>query len=186
MTARRATALALVLLVGGCAFFRRPERRFYSLEVIAPRSAVAALSGLPIGIDGLELPPQNVRREIVARQADGQLDVRGTELWAGPIEAMMIHTLAFNLAGRMPEGMVVLPGQVRPQGAMRSLNLVFEELSAGPDNVVVADVRWTVEGTTRRERLTLPLTSLGSAQIASGISQLLATLADRIVAGLSA
>ena len=192
MTLRRMTAFLVLLLFAGCTFFRRPERHFYSLEVIPPQTTAAAITGLPIGIDALELPPQTVRREIAVRQSDGQLDVRGTELWAGPIEPMILHTLAFDLARRLPEGMVVLPGQVRPVGAMRSLNLVFEEFGAGPANVVVVDVRWTLRtapataAPVHHERIEVPVDSLQSGQVAAGISRALAALADRIVSTLAA
>jgi hypothetical protein len=54
----------------------------------------------------------------------------------------------------------------------------------------VLDAQWTLRtpgapDLTRRERIAEPLGSLDSAEIAAGSSRALATLADRIVAGIA-
>jgi uncharacterized lipoprotein YmbA len=188
MTIRRATPLLLALLIGACGFLKPQQKQFYSLETIPGASAVAAVAGSPVGVGSIELPPGIDRREIVVRERDQRLDVRGRELWAGPLEAMILHTLAFDLAQRLPEGMVVLPGQARPAGAIRSIYVVMERFEAGPENLLVLDTRWSVGPTTpasaRHQRIEVPLASLESGEIASGMSRALGMLADRIAAGL--
>ena len=186
---RRAGVLLLCFLTAGCGFFSRTKNQYYSLETIAPAAGPAAVGGSPIGVDGVELPPGFDRRGIVARGAGHRVEIRGSHLWASPLEEMVIHTLAFDLAERMPQGMVVLPAQAKPSGPMRSLYVTFEDLAPGPDRVFVLDARWTLTttGATQlagRERITIDLSSLDSAQIAAGMSQALAALADRIVAGI--
>lgn len=181
---RRTSVILLAAVFAGCGFFSRKPNQFYSLDTIPPPAGVAAASGAPIGVDGIELPPGIDRREIVARGADHQLEMRGTHQWASPLEDMVMHTLAFNLANRLPEGTVVLPGQARPAGSMRSLTVVFEDLAPGPDRVFVLDARWTLGELTRHERITVETASLESADIAAAMSRALATLADRIVAAL--
>jgi uncharacterized lipoprotein YmbA len=189
---QRVLALAVVttLFVTGCGLFSRSKSRFYTLERIPPAGAVAQASGLPVGIDSLEMPPGFDRRDILVRKPDLQLDVRGTEQWSASLEPMVLHTLAFDLASRLPEGMVILPGQVRPAGAMRGIDVVVEELSAGPENVATLNARLVLrEGRAERtwhERITIDLTSLDSAQVAAGYSRAVATLADRIAARLGA
>ncbi|MEO8379854.1 MAG: PqiC family protein [Acidobacteriota bacterium] len=187
MIQRRTLAILLVVLTTGCGFLKRPPNQFYSLEIIAPQGAVASVTGLPIGIDGIELPPGLDRRGIVLRGANHQLEVRGTHQWASPLEDMVLHTLAFDLADRIPLGMMVLPGQSKPSGAMRSLSIVFEDLAPGPDGVFVLDARWTLTAAgapalTGHERITTPLASTESASVVSAMSATLATLAERIVA----
>jgi uncharacterized lipoprotein YmbA len=183
-------SLLLALLMTGCGGFLRPSKsELYSLDVVAPAGPGSVTGGTPIGIDGVELPPGIDRREIVVRGANLELEARGREQWAAPLEAMVMHTLAFDLARRLPTGMVVLPGQAKPAGAMRSLFVVFEDLAAGSDNVFVLDAQWTLvtpgaPGRTGRERITVQLSSLDSSQIASGMSQALAALSERILAGL--
>ena len=184
---RKTWALALVLLAG-CGFFSRTKNTYYSLDTIPP-ATVATVAGTPIGVDGIELPPGIDRREIVVRGANQNLEVRGNQIWAGQLEEMVIHTLAFNLANRLPQGMVILPGQAKPTGAMRSIFVVLEEFAPGPEPVVTLDARWVMStpgraDVTGREQITVNTSSLESAQIASAMSQALAQLADRIVAKL--
>ena len=183
----RAT-LGIAVLLAGCSLFSRSQSRFYSLEPIP--GPVANVRGDPIGIDSVELPPGFDRREIVVRKADHQLDVRGTEQWSASLEPLVQHTLAFDLASRLPEGMVILPGAAKPDGPMRAIALAFEEIAAGPDAKVILDARWSLRQSgpadvTRRERIAVEIASLDSTNIASGTSQALAVLADRIVASLT-
>lgn len=170
--------LLLIVLLTGCSFFSKTKSQIYSLERI-PGSPVA-LSGAPVAIDNLELPPGFDRKDIVVRKAGSELDVRGTQQWAATLSEEVLHTLAFDLASRLPAGMVILPGAVKP-ATVRSIDVAFEEIAAGPDAKVVVEARW---GGTRHERIEVPIASLDSANVAGGISQALATLADRIAAGL--
>jgi len=190
MTIRRTMPLLLPLVLAGCSFFSKSQSTFYSLDRIAPAAAVANVHGLPIGIDGVELPPGLDRREIVVRKADHQLDIRSNEQWSASLQPLVLHTLAFDLAARLPEGMVILPGEAKPSGAMRSIDVVLEELAAGPDAKVVLDGRWMVRESgrpdvTRHERIVVDIASLASANIAKGVSQALGTLADRMAAAMS-
>ena len=173
----------LVLVLTGCSFFSRTKNTFYSLERVPSSSGVASVRGVPIGIDSVQLPPGFDRREVVVRLPDQKLDVRSTQQWSASFREMVVHTLAFDLANRLPEGMVGLPGQARP-ASMRTLDVVVEEFAAGPANTVVLDARWVLGGITHHERIDVEIGSLDSAQVADGMSRALATLADRIVAAL--
>ena len=173
--------LFVVGLTGGCGLFKRVPNQFYALETLP--GARTDVAGAPIGLDTIELPPGIDRRGIVLRDENHKLEVRGTHQWASPLEEMVIHTLAFDLSHRLPEGMMILPGQPRPSG-VRSLAVTFEDLAPGPDNVFVLDARWTLGDVTRQERITVPLQSTESPAVVDGMSRALAMLADRIVAGI--
>jgi uncharacterized protein len=180
--------ILLCVLASGCGFFSRAKSHFYSLEPMSPPAALASIGGTPLGIDGIELPPGIDRREIVSRGANHEFNVKGTHQWASPLEEMVIHTLAFDLAGRLPEGMVILPGQAKPS-AMRALYVTFEDLAAGPDGTFVLDARWvvTAPGTPElagRDRVTIAAGGTEPEQVVSAMSNALAQLADRIVAKL--
>ncbi|HVG24058.1 MAG TPA: PqiC family protein [Thermoanaerobaculia bacterium] len=179
----RRVALVACLLASGCGLLKRTPNTFYALDTVAGAAARATIAGTPIGIDGVELPPGLDRREVTTRAEGNKLDVRGHHQWASPLEDMITHTLSFNLASRLPEGMVVLPGQAKP-GAMRSLYVTFEDLAPGPDNVFVLDARWTMGELVRHERITVPLQSAESAAVVAAMSQALGQLADRIAATL--
>jgi len=178
-----------LMLLTACGLFSRSKSTFYSLERIPPATAVATTRGVPVAIDTIELPPGFDRRDIVVRKADHQLDIREKEQWSASLEPMVLHTLAFDLASRLPEGMVILPGQARPSGAVRAIDVAVEDFAAGPENVVVLDARWIVResgvpSATHHEQIRIDIESLTSTNVAAGFSRALATLADRMAAGL--
>jgi uncharacterized lipoprotein YmbA len=72
------------------------------------------VSGTPIAIDSVELPPGFDRKEVVVRKAGNQLDVRQTQQWSATLGQLVMHTLAFDVADRLPAGMVILPGAAKP------------------------------------------------------------------------
>lgn len=186
---RRLVPLLLPLLLAGCSFFSRSQSRFFSLDRVAPTAPLASVRGLPVGIGAIELPPGLDRREVVVRKANQQLEIRSAEQWSASLQPLVLHTLAFDLAARLPEGMIVLPGESKPVGAIRTIDLVFEELAAGPDSKVVIDCRWVLRepgktDITHHERIETPVTSLDSVNVAPGVSQGLAALADKIAAQL--
>lgn len=185
----RKLVLLLPLLLASCGFFSRSQSRFFSLERVAPAGPVVNARGLPVGIATLELPPGFDRREIVVQTADQQVEVRSNHQWSAPFQPLVLHTLAFDLAARLPEGTVILPGAAKPLGATRAIDVVFEELAAGPESTVVLDARWTLHESGRadvahRERITVDIASLDSANVADGVSRALGVLADRMASRL--
>jgi len=188
MILRRAVLL-LTLLLAGCGFFSKTQSKFYSLDRLPPAAPPVATRGLPVAIDGVELPPGLDRREIVVRLANQQLQVRSNEQWSASLQPLVLHTLAYDVADRLPEGMVILPGATRPSGAVRAIDVVFEDFMAGPDAKVVLDGRWIVRvsgqtDVTHHERISIDIPSLDSPNVASGTSQAVAAFAERIAAGL--
>jgi uncharacterized lipoprotein YmbA len=178
-----------LFLLAGCSFFSKTQNKIYSLDRIPPAAAITTTRGLPITIDSIELPPGVDRKEIVARQADHRLDVRSAELWSASLQPLVLHTLAFDLADRMAEGVVILPGASKPAGATRSIDVVFEELAAGPQSAVVLDARWILHESgradvTHHERISIDMPALDSVNIATGMSRAVAALADRMAAQL--
>ena len=188
MTLRHLTVLcSLVILLTGCGFFSRTKNQYYTLEVLPPPAEAAPpLSGSPFAIGAIQLPPGLDRREMAVKDARHQLDIRGNHLWSDSLETMVLHTLAHDLAARLPEGMIVLPGQPQPAGPIRAIDVIFEDLTPGPQSALVLNARWTLRGSaTRQVRIEVPMQSLDSADVASAMSQALATLSERIVAQLT-
>ena len=175
----RRFALMAALLCAGCSFFSKSKPKLYSIETVP--GTVAAVRGTPIAIGSLELPPDLDRREVAVRKADQQLDVRPSELWSATLQSLVLHALAFDLASRLPEGMIVLPGAAQT-GTPRAIDVIIEDFAAGPEQRVMLDARWIMAGATHHEQISVDITSLDSAQIATGMSRALATLSDRIVA----
>ena len=169
--------LFILFVVIGCSFFSKTKNNIYTLDRVPAQ--VTNVLGTPIAINSIELPAGFDRKEIVVRKANNQLDVRGTQQWPATLSDVALHTLAFDLADRLPAGMMILPGDT-PPASVRRLDVVFEDLSAGPDSKIVLDARI---GATPAH-IEVPIQSLDSQNVASGMSQALAQLADRIVAGL--
>lgn len=190
MIRRNGSIVLLTLLLTGCGILSRPKNTFYSLTPIPPAAGVRTVSGLPVGIDGIQLPPGIDRRGIVIRKENNEVEVRGTNQWTAPLEDMVLHTLAFDLANRLPVGMVIVPGQARPAaGSMRSIYVTFEELAPGPEQQFVLDARWTIGGfglpeKSGREQITIPMASMESPAIVDAMSEALAQLSERLVAQL--
>jgi uncharacterized protein len=171
------------LIISGCSFLKKSKPTMYSLETLPGVTENAGRNaGAPLGIEAIELPPGIDRRELVVRNPDRKLEMRGDQLWGGPLEDMVIHTLAFDLAKRLPEGSVVLPGQIKP-AAMRPVVVIFEDLAANQNREFVLDARWTLAGVSHHERIVVPISSTEGPEIVRGMSQALAQLADKI-AGL--
>lgn len=186
---RRTLSIVVVILASGCGFFSRSQSRIYSLDRVAPAAAPAARSGLPVGLDGVELPPGFDRKEIVVRKTNQQLDVRSAEQWNASLEPLVLHTLAYDLASRLPLGMMILPGEPKPPSQVRTIDVAFEDFSAGPDAKITVDAHWIVKEPGRpdiaaHDRFTVSIPGLDSASVAAGTSQALGALADRIVASL--
>src|SRR5436190_23146915 len=170
-------ALLLAMLFVSCSFFSKTKSTVYTIDRVPGQ--VTAKSGTPIAINSIELPAGFDRKEVVVRKANNQLDVRGTQQWPATLSDVVLHTLAFDLADRLPAGMMILPGATRP-ASVHGIDVVFEDFSAGPDAKVTLDARMG----TAREHIEVPVTSLDSANVATGMSQALAQLADHIVAGI--
>ena len=78
---------------------------------------------------------------------------------------------------------VILPGAIKP-AAVRTIDVVIEDIAAGPDAHVVLDGHWIEGGVSHREHLAVDVPSLDSVNVATGTSQVIAALADRIAAQL--
>lgn len=186
---RVAASIVLTVICSGCGFLSSKPSKFYSLERVP--GTVTQVRGTPVGIDIVELPAGLNRKEVAVRQSDHRLEIRGREQWTAILQPLVLHTLSADLADRLPVGMVLLPGQAKPMNTTRSIDVVFEELAPGPDNRVNLDARWTLRdaaGATllsQHDVLTVDIPSLSSPDIALGMSQALAQLADRMVTQLA-
>lgn len=180
-----ALSLALLALLPACSIFSRPDNQFYELASVPGEPVTLRVGERPYAIGALSVPPQLERRGIVIGRDGGKLEVRGTQQWAAPFEEMVLRTIAFNLADRLPEGSMVLPGQLQPAGGSRPIQIVIESFAAGPSSVVVLNGRWSEGAITSEERIEIPLESLETSEVVEGMNEALAALADRIVAGLA-
>lgn len=191
MIVRRVLPLVIVLILTSCSFFSRSQSRYYTLDRVAPTAPrpAAVRGATPVAIDAIELPPELDRKEVAVRKSGGELDVRSADQWSATFHDLVLHTLAFDLADRLPEGMTILPGEAKPLAPTRSIDVVFADLSAGPANTVTLDCRWTLHtpghpDTTHSEHISIPVPNLDSGSVAAGVSQALGELSGRVAAGV--
>ncbi len=160
---RRVLLAAVGIIAAGCSSFLSPTKSMiYTIDPIP--GTIQNEAGAPIGIDSVELPAGFDRKEIVVRKANNELDVRGTQQWPSTLSDVVLHALAFDLASRLPVGMVILPGEPKP-AAVRSIDVAFEQIGAGPDAKVTIDAIWNQ---THREHIEVPIANLDSASVAAG------------------
>lgn len=179
---------ALLFAAAGCGFFSRSKSAFYSIDTVPATPRIVSMT-TPVAIDVVELPPGADRREIVVQEEGGKVSIRERDQWTASLEPLMLHTLAHNLAARLPAGSVILPGQPVPNGPMRAFDVIVERMDAGPGNQVTLVARWTLRerntaAASQREEIVIPIASLSSGHIAGGYTAALAKLSDRMTDAL--
>ncbi len=173
----------------GCA--SSPATRYVDLSTISPRSAAPAATSAPLAVGRITLPPGLDRAALVRITAENRLEVDGTVRWPAGLAVVVRRTLAFDLAARLPDGSVALPGQPDPPGDMRLLVVTLERFAASPGGTVVLDGRWSiVDDASQRSLLArdahieVDTASSSAADVAHAMSAALARLADMVVSAL--
>lgn len=187
---RRIFVLACLSAAAGCA--SSPPTRFVTLDVAAARARAPGPVGVPVAIGKVDLPPELDRPQPVRRRSGDRLDIPSGVRWAAPLGTLIQRTLALDLAARLPEEATVLPGQPDPSGPLRVVVVIFRTFSAGADDVVTLDARWTVVRQpadsvefSKDARLTVRATSGSWADVAEAMSTALGRFADRIAGSLT-
>lgn len=190
----RNAALALPLFVlAACQ--STPDSRLYTLAVIPPAGTAqpAAAASRTLALGSLDLPMLIDRPQIVRRIDGNRVEALEYDRWAEPLADGLRSTLAGDLAARLP-GTTVLPmaGSAVPENTP-VLAVTVLRFDADATGRVVLDAQWTLSpgsGSGARKigptRETVEVPEAGAdpdAQVRK-MSQAVATLADRIAAGL--
>ena len=135
------------------------------------------------------LPAMLDRLSFVTREDANRIAVSDQDHWAAPLDGMIRHVLAADLARRLPAGAVVAPGDPVPPGA-HSVTLTVREFLGDASGHVTLDADWAVSrgngraAPVHRETITREAASGDSGAIAAAMSQALGILADRIASAL--
>lgn len=183
----RTAGIPCLLILAGC--FSSPRSSFYSLTPATEQVDRQSYAGPVLGMGKVALPAELSRRALMVYRSDIRLEIRGTELWAGPLDVLTRDALAVALAARLPEGSVLLPKQARPSGDQRTVTVTLHRFAAGPDQAVHLTGRWSlVEGSTvlgsRATDIEVALTGVDGEAIATAMSTAVDRLAAAIAAGL--
>jgi uncharacterized lipoprotein YmbA len=193
MILRRAIALslaaaALVALMTSC---RSAPTRLFTLEPIAPASAIPGYTGPALRLDSVHIPPSLDRIEITTDIAPGKLRINDLEHWAAPLGQLVRQTLTVDLMVRLPEGRVISPHLAESQGA---IGVSVDILAFGAnERGSRLEVNWIVTsdvsnpGTVGHTVLFQDDTpTSGAIATARTLSKMLGQLADRITEDLVA
>ncbi len=183
--------LFIIAAFSGCG--TSPPTKFITLNATPPRSRVRPYAGPPVVVGRVKLPPTLDRLSLVRRLKRNRLSINSLVWWAAPLDRLVRHTLAVDLADRLPAGAVIIPGEVKPHGPARSLAVVFEQFRVGPTGRVKLVAIWTLvdKGSGRvlgahRTLVTAPAASIAGGDIARAISAALAKLSGAMAAKISA
>ena len=186
MTFRATACLILVLMtmaLNGCG--SSPPTEFITLDAAFPHHSVPVYAGPPVVVGRMTLPPELDRLSLVRRAQANRLNINGVVKWAAPLDLLVRHALAVDLADRLPPGAVIIPGEPQPQKHALLLVVVFNRFSADLSGEVKLQAVWTLmEATsgkvllTRTSSVTASAASTGVGDIAAAISQALGKLSD--------
>jgi uncharacterized lipoprotein YmbA len=171
-----------------CACQSAPTR-LYTLYAVPSATSGATYTGPPVRVDAVHFPPALDRIEIVRDVAPGEMTLTDLAHWSAPLGQTARQTLSADLVSRLPPGKALFPHLTKPQGALGVSVDVLEFKRDGRGFFLLAS--WAVEGaapssSARGGTATLRATASGddAAATAQALSDLLAQLADRIVADL--
>lgn len=198
---RLVLAIAGLLAIAACG--HSPPTRFFTLTPSAPAAPGAAAPGSALRVDHVTIPPVLDRPELVREYAANQLKVDDFSHWGAPLGELMRAALVEDLTARLPAGRVIPLSTPKVEG---TADLVVEIAGVHEGaGRLVADVDWILtrrppapphEGgplaasppavvrTLRHERIEAPLSGSSQQTYAAALSQVVGTLADRIVADL--
>lgn len=186
-----ARRLAAVLALATAACTSSPPTHFITLHRVPPANGPSPDTGQALAMGRVTLPPELDRDSLVRRASRDRIEVSPIVSWPADLDTVVRRTLAFDLAARLPDGRVVLPGQPRPPGALRLVVVTLERFSAGADDRVVLAGRWAlVDAETQQPLLArdvhveVPAESGNPDDIAGAMSLALGRLADQVVAEL--
>jgi len=183
-------ALWLALALSGCA--SSPDTRFFTLDEVGPAAAVPASSRavIPLQLDRIAIPAELDRPQIVRRTGADQLDIAGTDRWAGPLDDILNRVLREDLAARLPPGSLIVAGEASPQ-AVRHVTVDIDRFEGDLAGHVVLAVRWAVasgdlSGQRRTDRIELDATSPDLPNVVAAMSRAVSVLSDHIAQSVTA
>ncbi|HYU11022.1 MAG TPA: PqiC family protein [Stellaceae bacterium] len=184
-----APLLGLVVPLAGCG--SSPPSKFYVLTADpVPQRAGGSAAGNTVALGRVTLPGALDRPQIARRHAGNEIVFSEEERWAGPLDDMMRHVLADDLAARLPAGvMLVESGAKQPPGVTIALDVSrFDADEAGSVTLVA---HWQALGRNgaplgapRESTIVEPGSGKDAAAVAATMSRAVAALAARIAAGL--
>lgn len=181
---RSLTILLATLSLAGCA--SNAPLTYLVLSPVAGQAYSA--SGPDIAVGRVAMPPAIDRSFLTTGTGENTLMVSYNAKWAAPLETLAQASLAKDLATRLPNHMVLMPGDHVPANTVIVSVNVSTFLPYANQVRLEADWRTfnqaTQQAQTGRTSIDVPTTANATAQ-AQAMSQALGQLADQIAARIS-
>lgn len=181
---RSMPAMLIALGLAGCA--GRPTTY---LRLTPTAGTVHHASGPPIAVTRVEMPATIDRMYLTSATGANTLEVSSRARWAAPLSGAARQVLARDLASRLPDRTVLMPGDPMPKDAAAIHVNVTSFLPH--EGHVILDADWHVTGaqeeaatTHGRSRIIEP-SGQAPAQRARAMSKALGDLADTIAQRIS-
>jgi uncharacterized protein len=190
----RFSVLGAALLVAGipAACSSSPPSHYYVLSAESDLAAVRQV-GRPwrtLAVGAVRLPGALDRPQIAWRLGPNQLEYAEAERWAGPLDDMTRRVLSADLQPLLPVGTTLVAAD-SPASADMTIAIEIVRFDADKEGRVALDASWEILGTSskviglpREEKIIEPGTGSDAAAVAATMSRALATLADKIAAGI--
>ncbi|MCG5240548.1 PqiC family protein [Azospirillum doebereinerae] len=177
---RRAALAGVLMLLAAC---QTPTDRLYTLSVL-PGAGAAGATPAALALGSLELPPLVDRPQLVRRIDANRVEALEFDRWAEPLADGLRATLAGDLAARLPGRNVLPVAGAAPGPGVAVLSVTILKFEGEANGRVVLDAHWTLgSGPRRRDTLEVQGASGEPAALVAAMSQAVALLADRVVAG---
>lgn len=139
-------AVATLLVAGLAACGASPPMRYHGLSAAAPGPSSPGSAALLVEVLPVIVPERVNRDEIVLTAADGQLDVRDDDRWAGPLTDEIRQLINDALWQRLRAAdSYAAPVALAPDGvAQYRLALRIERFDAIPNGQAVVEASWTL------------------------------------------
>ncbi|HTV50253.1 MAG TPA: PqiC family protein [Steroidobacteraceae bacterium] len=179
-----ALAASLLGLLGACG--SSPPTRYFTLTSLPASAAASPSDAPPVRIARVSLPAELDRQQLVRHVGADRVDILEQDLWAGPLDELVLRTLSSDLAARLPPGLVADPAEPVTDAPRRLLYLQFVRLAADDSCAIDLQVDWTLqtpgsEPQRGTERFTVSPHGSCPDAIPAGISRGLAELSERLV-----
>ncbi len=144
-----------------------------------------ASSTKPIAISRPDIPPEINREHFTVEAGPSTLFVAGNVTWAAPLRGMIQLVLAQNLAARLPNVRVLMPGDPVPPGGVRQVIVNIQQFIPTRQGKVSLQADWAILSPSvqsqRHGYIRLSITGgMTPADEAHTMSIALAELAERI------
>jgi uncharacterized lipoprotein YmbA len=189
-----AALAAVATLLASC---KSAPTRVFTLDAIVATAPAAGYAGPAVRVDAVKVPPAWDRLELLQGTGRGEWRIDDLDRWAAPLGQLMREALTADLRARLPPDLVIFPSLPKPPGAL-GLRIDVLDFRAGASGARL-EASWlaTRAGSDRAAPLSVVAVAHsivlntsqpvdGPAATARSLAELLARLADAIVAQLNA